>query len=166
MMKIKFALLALVAFVALSFYNNRGLLPAAAQSPARARSGSDWADWRGPTRDGHAYEKGLPEKWDPKSGENLLWKAPFGGRSAPIAMNGRVFVFNSAGDGETMQERVMALDAETGDAAGTVRDAHLSAAQRTIDRLAHWRRCRACAVGLSAARISHQQDRRLAPQPE
>jgi outer membrane protein assembly factor BamB len=84
-----------------------------AQSPSRAKSGSDWADWRGPTRDGHSYEKGLPEKWS-KEGENLLWKAPYGGRSAPIVMNGRVFMFNSAGEGETMQERVLALDAETG----------------------------------------------------
>ncbi len=84
-----------------------------AQSPSRAKSGSDWADWRGPTRDGHSYEKGLPEKWS-KQGENLLWKAPYGGRSAPIVMNGRVFMFNSAGEGETMQERVLAFDAETG----------------------------------------------------
>ncbi|MGH9934652.1 MAG: PQQ-binding-like beta-propeller repeat protein, partial [Blastocatellia bacterium] len=53
------------------------------------------------------------EKWS-KQGENLLWKAPYGGRSAPIVMNGRVFMFNSAGEGEMMQERVLALDAETG----------------------------------------------------
>ncbi|MFN0087324.1 MAG: PQQ-binding-like beta-propeller repeat protein [Blastocatellia bacterium] len=84
-----------------------------AQSPSRAKSGSDWADWRGPTRDGHSYEKQLPEKWSPQ-GDNLLWKAPYGGRSAPIVMNGRVFVFNSTGEGETLQERVMALDAESG----------------------------------------------------
>jgi outer membrane protein assembly factor BamB len=84
-----------------------------AQSPARAKSGSDWADWRGPTRDGISLEKNLPEKWS-RQGENLLWKAPYGGRSAPIVMNGRVFMFNSAGEGETMQERVLCLDAETG----------------------------------------------------
>jgi outer membrane protein assembly factor BamB len=84
-----------------------------AQSPARVKTGSDWADWRGPTRDGHSYEKGLPEKWSPK-GENLLWKAPYGGRSAPIVMGNRVFIFNSSGEGETMQERVMAFDVETG----------------------------------------------------
>src|SRR5262245_47595794 len=100
-------LIASAVFVSIS--NHR----ASAQSPARVKSGSDWADWRGPTRDGHSYEKGLPEKWS-KQGENLLWKAPYGGRSAPIVMNGRVFMFNSAGEGETMQERVLALDAETG----------------------------------------------------
>ncbi|MCI0664573.1 MAG: PQQ-binding-like beta-propeller repeat protein [Acidobacteria bacterium] len=84
-----------------------------AQSPARSKSGSDWADWRGPTRDGNSPEKNLPEKWSPQ-GENLLWKAPYGGRSGPMVMNGRVFMFNSAGEGGTLQERVLCLDAETG----------------------------------------------------
>ncbi len=103
-------LLSLALFLILTVvFDNRG----AAQSPARVKSGSDWADWRGPTRDGNSLEKGLPEKWSPQ-GENLLWKAPYGGRSAPIVMNGRVFMFNSAGEGETMQERALCLDAETG----------------------------------------------------
>ncbi|MFN7827576.1 MAG: PQQ-binding-like beta-propeller repeat protein [Acidobacteriota bacterium] len=84
-----------------------------AQSPALARSGSDWTDARGPTRDGVSPEKGLPEKWSP-TGENLLWKAPYGARSAPIVMGNRVYLFNSAGEGPSMQERVMALDVETG----------------------------------------------------
>ena len=84
-----------------------------AQSPARARSGSDWTDARGPTRDGISPEKNLPEKWSP-TGDNLLWKAPYGGRSAPTVMGNRVYLFNSAGEGPTMQERVMALDADTG----------------------------------------------------
>ncbi|HZF41579.1 MAG TPA: PQQ-binding-like beta-propeller repeat protein [Blastocatellia bacterium] len=105
------ALFALVIFSVFAiFISNRHT---SAQSPARVKSGSDWADWRGPTRDGHSYETGLPEKWSPK-GENLLWKAPYGGRSAPIVMNDRVFMFNSAGDGAAMQERVLCLDADTG----------------------------------------------------
>lgn len=79
----------------------------------RVRSGSDWTDWRGPGRDGVSLEKGLPSRWSPK-GDNLVWKAPYGGRSAPIVMGGRVFVFNSAGEGETIQERLMCLDADTG----------------------------------------------------
>lgn len=79
----------------------------------RVRSGSDWTDWRGPARDGISLEKGLPIRWSPK-GENLVWKAPYGGRSAPIVMGGRVFLFNTAGEGESMQERVMCLNADTG----------------------------------------------------
>jgi len=46
-------------------------------------SGGDWPDWRGPNRDGVSREKNLPEKWS-LSGQNLAWKAPYGGRSAPI----------------------------------------------------------------------------------
>lgn len=76
-------------------------------------AGSDWAEWRGPARDGVSLEKNLPSKWSP-SGENLAWKAPYGGRSAPIAMGDRVFIQNSVGKGETLQERVVALHADTG----------------------------------------------------
>jgi outer membrane protein assembly factor BamB len=74
---------------------------------------SDWAEWRGPARDGVSLEKNLPVKWSP-SGENLAWKAPYGGRSAPIVMGDRVFIQNSVGKGETLQERVLALNADTG----------------------------------------------------
>ncbi|MFN0121065.1 MAG: PQQ-binding-like beta-propeller repeat protein, partial [Blastocatellia bacterium] len=76
-------------------------------------TGSDWNEWRGPARDGISLEKGLPETWSIK-GDNLLWKVPYGGRSAPIVMGNRVFLFNSAGGGATMQERLMAFDADTG----------------------------------------------------
>lgn len=76
-------------------------------------SGSDWAEWRGPQRDGQSPEKGLPESWSP-NGDNLVWKAPYGGRSAPIVMGNRVFMLNSAGKGASLQERVLSLDADTG----------------------------------------------------
>jgi len=76
-------------------------------------STSDWADWRGPARNGVSTEKNLPEKWTP-NGANMLWKAPYGGRSAPIVMGDRVFIQNSAGKGENMQERVMCFNADTG----------------------------------------------------
>jgi outer membrane protein assembly factor BamB len=74
---------------------------------------ADWPDYRGPNRDGRSAEKGLVEKWSP-SGENLLWKAPYGGRSTPVILNNRVYVLNPVGAGETLQERVMCLDADTG----------------------------------------------------
>jgi outer membrane protein assembly factor BamB len=74
---------------------------------------SDWAEWRGPARDGVSLEKNLPEKWSP-AGENLAWKAPYGGRSAPIVMGDRVYLQNAAGQGETLQERIMAFNVDTG----------------------------------------------------
>jgi len=76
-------------------------------------SGSDWAEWRGPARDGISSEKNLPAKWSP-TGDNLAWKAPYGGRSAPIVVGDHVYLQNSAGSGETMQERLMCFNADTG----------------------------------------------------
>ena len=74
---------------------------------------SDWAEWRGPARDGISLEKGLPTSWSP-AGQNVAWKAPYGGRSAPIVMNGRVYLQNTAGKGAAEQERLMCFDADTG----------------------------------------------------
>src|SRR5574338_1339657 len=74
---------------------------------------SDWAEWRGPNRDGISTEKNLPLKWSP-AGDNLAWRAPYGGRSAPIVMGDHVYLQNSAGKGETLQERIMCFNADTG----------------------------------------------------
>ncbi|HSD47765.1 MAG TPA: PQQ-binding-like beta-propeller repeat protein, partial [Pyrinomonadaceae bacterium] len=74
---------------------------------------SDWAEWRGPARDGISTEKNLPEKWSP-AGENLAWKAPYGGRSAPIVMGDHVYLQNTASAGETLQERIMCFNVDTG----------------------------------------------------
>src|SRR5687768_14634780 len=74
---------------------------------------ADWTDYRGPKRDGTSPEKGLPERWDPK-GQGLLWRAPYGGRSTPVVHQGRVYMLNPAGEKESLQERVLCLDAVTG----------------------------------------------------
>ncbi len=83
-----------------------------AQGPRRVAVG-DWPDMRGPNRDGVSRETGLIDRWM-LNGENFLWRAPYGGRSAPIVMGNRVYVQNPAGRGENLQERVMALDADSG----------------------------------------------------
>src|SRR5438132_10086330 len=83
-----------------------------AQGPRRIAVG-DWPEMRGPNRDGISRETGLIEKWA-LNGENFLWRAPYGGRSAPIVMGNRVYVQNPSGRGTNLQERVMALDADTG----------------------------------------------------
>ena len=87
-------------------------LPVLAQGPRRVAVG-DWPDMRGPNRDGVSRETGLIDRWT-LNGENFLWRAPYGGRSAPIVMGNRVYVQNPAGRGAALQERVMALDADTG----------------------------------------------------
>jgi outer membrane protein assembly factor BamB len=89
------------------------LIALAAFSTQQQASRGDWVSWRGPARDGVSTEKGLPVKWSP-AGENLAWKAPYGGRSAPIVMADRVYLQNSVGNGASLQERVMCLDADTG----------------------------------------------------
>ena len=83
-----------------------------AQGPRRVPLG-DWPEMRGPARTGVSTETGLPEKWA-VNGENFLWRAPYGGRSAPIVMGDRVYVQNPSGRGADLQERVMSLDANTG----------------------------------------------------
>src|ERR1051325_10302674 len=76
-------------------------------------SANDWTEWRGPARDGISPEKRLPTSWSP-TGQNLAWKVPYGGRSAPIVMNGRVYLQNIAGKGAEEQERIMCFNADTG----------------------------------------------------
>ena len=83
-----------------------------AQGPRRVALG-DWPEMRGPNRDGISTEAGLPDKWA-LNGENFLWRAPYGGRSTPIVMGNRVFIQNPVGRGAELQERIMALDADTG----------------------------------------------------
>lgn len=74
---------------------------------------ADWPDWRGPARDGVSPEKNLPVKWS-LQGDNLAWKAPYGGRSTPVVHNNRVYLFNPAGKGSSLQERLICLDADSG----------------------------------------------------
>ena len=79
-----------------------------------AFAGTDqWTHWRGASQQGTAEARGLPSTWS-QSGENLLWHAPYGTRTAPLVMDGHVYLINLAGTGETAQERVMALDFNTG----------------------------------------------------
>src|SRR5437763_16883218 len=58
----------------------------------------DWPDARCPHRSGVSDEKGLIDTWE-LNGRNLLWRVPYGGRSAPIALGTRVIVQAPAGLG-------------------------------------------------------------------
>jgi outer membrane protein assembly factor BamB len=73
----------------------------------------DWPDQRGPNRDGVSKETGLPEKWT-LNGDGMLWRAAFGGRSAPVIVGNHLYVQNPVGRGAEEQERVMCLDPDTG----------------------------------------------------
>ncbi|MEO8027730.1 MAG: PQQ-binding-like beta-propeller repeat protein, partial [Bryobacteraceae bacterium] len=58
-------------------------------------------------------EKNLPEKWS-LSGENLAWKAPYGGRSTPVILGDHLYLQNTAGSGPSEQERLLCFNADTG----------------------------------------------------
>jgi outer membrane protein assembly factor BamB len=84
---------------------------------AGAVRAESWYFWRGPEQTGVSRERDLPDRFsidpnDPNS--NLIWKVPVEGRTTPIVMNGRVYLINAAGDGINTQERVICLDANTG----------------------------------------------------
>jgi len=86
----------------------------AAAMTAAPVSANDWPFWRGPEQSGLSREKAPVTSWS-ESGENLLWKVPVGGRTTPIVMNGRVYVTGPIGEGKCLQERLVCLDADTGD---------------------------------------------------
>ncbi|HTQ55261.1 MAG TPA: PQQ-binding-like beta-propeller repeat protein [Bryobacteraceae bacterium] len=73
----------------------------------------DWPDWRGPDRNGISREKNLPEKWS-LDGQNLAWKVHYGGRSTPVILGDHLYLENTAGSGQTEQERLMCFHADTG----------------------------------------------------
>lgn len=77
----------------------------------------DWAHWRGPEMDGHSHEVNLPSEWSPETvGENnLIWKQPYGCRSTPIVLDGRLYIIQGYGSGIDEGERVVCFDAETGE---------------------------------------------------
>ena len=75
-----------------------------AQGPRKVAIG-DWPEVRGPNRDGTSAETGLVSTWA-LNGANFLWRVPYGGRSAPLVVNNRVYVENPSGRGEQLQEPV------------------------------------------------------------
>jgi outer membrane protein assembly factor BamB len=85
---------------------------------ASAVRADDWAFWRGPEQTGVSRDTGLPDRFSlhPEAADsNLIWTAPYGGRSTPIVMKGRVYFINDAGEGVNEQERVMCFNADTGE---------------------------------------------------
>lgn len=73
----------------------------------------DWPHWRGSFQNGVSLDRGLISSWS-TSGENLLWRQDFIGRSTPLVLNGRVFVQGRGGEGKTRRELVAAFDAASG----------------------------------------------------
>ena len=72
---------------------------------------AEWTNWRGPERNGVSRETGLPNDV-----EDVLWKkTDVSCRSTPIVMNNKVYVVSRIGEDAYEQERVVWMDAKTGD---------------------------------------------------
>lgn len=74
----------------------------------------DWPQWGGPQRDIVWRETGIIDKFPTDGLLPRVWSTPIGdGYSGPAVADGRVYITDL--DRESRQERVLCLDAETGD---------------------------------------------------
>jgi outer membrane protein assembly factor BamB len=62
--------------------------------PKAAPTSGEWPSFRGPNASGVAEKQMLPDRWNVKTGEHVLWRTPIPGlaHSSPIVWGDRVFV--------------------------------------------------------------------------
>jgi outer membrane protein assembly factor BamB len=103
--------------------------------PEPSAADANWPSFRGIQAAGVAKRQNLPEHWDGKTGENILWRTPIPGlaHSSPVVWGRRIFVTSAVssdakasfrpglyGDGDASQDRspqrwmIYALDKRTG----------------------------------------------------
>ena len=111
---------------------------AGARAPARPAPDTpngSWPSFRGQQASGVAERQNLPDRWDGKTGENILWRTPIPGlaHSSPVVWGNRIFVTSASssdpnatfrpglyGDGDASKDRsqhrwiIYALDKRTG----------------------------------------------------
>jgi outer membrane protein assembly factor BamB len=93
------------------------LLLVAAATPLGAE---DWPQFRGPTGQGHATERGLPLEWS--ESRNIIWKTsvPGSGWSSPVVAGGKVWLTTVVDSKDTRDRvvgvslRALAFDADSG----------------------------------------------------
>ena len=106
------------------------------RSPARSDDGKgNWPSFRGTQASGIAEGQNLPDSWNGKTGENILWRTPIPGlaHSSPVVWGNRIFVTSAVssdpkatfrpglyGDGDASKDRsrqrwmIYALDKYSG----------------------------------------------------
>jgi outer membrane protein assembly factor BamB len=100
------AVVLVVVATALSAAGARELIAQARQKPAA--TGTDWPQWRGPSRDG-SVTAALPNEWPERLKKR--WEVPVGaGHASPVVSGNRVVVFARQGE----EEIVRALDLASG----------------------------------------------------
>ena len=55
---------------------------------------ADWCHWRGPWQTGVSPDTGLPDN----VANNVLWRAPYGGRSTPLVLGNSLYLINYEAD--------------------------------------------------------------------
>jgi outer membrane protein assembly factor BamB len=106
-------------------------------SPASQKNNNNgsWPSFRGPSASGVAEKQNLPDHWDVKAHENILWQTPIPGlaHSSPVVWGNQVFVTSAVssdpkatfrpglyGDGDASKDRsvhrwvLYAIDKRTG----------------------------------------------------
>ncbi len=94
-----------------------------------------WPSFRGPQASGIAEAQNLPDRWNGKTGENILWRTPIPGlaHSSPVVWGNRIFITSAVssepnasfrpglyGDGDASKDRsrhrwmIYALDKHSG----------------------------------------------------
>jgi outer membrane protein assembly factor BamB len=93
-----------------------GCLAVLGLSAIQSASAGDWIHWRGPEENGQSLEKNLPGEFNAEAGlkGNVLWRQPYGGRSAPLVMNGKLYIIQGTGEGLHEGEQVVCFDEKTG----------------------------------------------------
>ena len=103
--------------------------------PAPSPATASWPSFRGPNASGVADGQNLPEKWDAKTNDGILWRTPIPGlaHSSPVVWGDRIFVTSAIsskgnatfkpglyGDGDASDDRsshkwmLYAIDKRTG----------------------------------------------------
>jgi outer membrane protein assembly factor BamB/protein tyrosine phosphatase (PTP) superfamily phosphohydrolase (DUF442 family) len=103
--------------------------------PISSNAKGNWPSFRGPHASGIADGQNLPDEWNGKTGQNILWRTPIPGlaHSSPIVWGNRVFVTSAIsgdpkasfrpglyGDGDASKDRtrhrwmIYALDKRSG----------------------------------------------------
>jgi outer membrane protein assembly factor BamB len=113
-------------------------LTSSARPSAHAKgvtSKGNWPSFRGPNASGIAEGQNLPDQWNAKTGQNILWRTPIPGlaHSSPVVWENRIFVTTAVssdpkasfrpglyGDGDASKDRtrhrwmIYAVDKQTG----------------------------------------------------
>jgi outer membrane protein assembly factor BamB len=80
--------------------------------PSTAEIGRNWASFRGPQGSGVSAYTNIPDKWDGKSGEGIIWKSEISlpGHNSPVVWEKKVFISGA----NKKKRQVYCFDSDSG----------------------------------------------------